>query len=47
MDIEPYVKNKPNNKIIYNSDNDEFWDDSSQNDIDTFSLSDEFTKFRV
>lgn len=41
LDIEPFVKNKTDNKILYNADDDEYWSSTNED----YYLSDEFSKF--
>jgi hypothetical protein len=44
LDVDPYVKDTPNNKINYTGDDDEFWTAPSVNDVEAYSLSHEFMK---
>jgi hypothetical protein len=44
LDVDPYVKGTPNNKIMFTGDDDEFWTTTSLNDVEAYSLSHEFFK---
>jgi hypothetical protein len=44
LDIEPYVQGRSNNEILFTADDDEHWKRPSVNDIEAFSLSEEYMK---
>lgn len=44
MDVDPYVKDTNNNKIIFIPDDDEYWVSPSATDNDAWSISDEYMK---
>lgn len=44
LDIDPFVKDKNNNQILYSSDDDRYWMDVPYTDIDQHSYTDEFMK---
>jgi hypothetical protein len=42
VDVSPYVKDTPNNKILYTNDDDEYWHDPRPGAPEAWSLSDEY-----
>lgn len=44
LDVEPFVKDKCNNKIMYTADDDEYWDEAPPSNAEQFTLSEEYTK---
>ena len=44
MEVDPFVKNRSNNKILYTMDEDEYYQEYSPSDIDHYTLCDEYHK---
>jgi hypothetical protein len=43
-DNDPYVKDRPDNQVIYNADDDRYWDEPSYVDIDSHKIADEYMR---
>jgi hypothetical protein len=44
LDIDPYVQDKSNNKVLYSSDDDRYWQDTAFHDIESHTIEDEYMK---
>lgn len=44
LDVDPCVKDIPNNRILYTDENEAYWDDPEPNSCDGFSLSERYSK---
>lgn len=44
MDVDPYVKGKPDNQIMYNSDHEQYWKECKYTDIHGHDIADRYFK---